>query len=549
MRLIAAGVCAAGLGGLAASATAQPIGAAGAGGTEPYPPLKWVATEELDAHPDAVDQAVDMAIWTTGSGPSFEARVYVTGWMTEIEDDEVVGTRIATYKYDAAHPGPGAPPTLASAHFPPPDDPLFLPLDEGEEFKAVAMAVDESNGDVYIAGHGPRGHSGQTTDANYVVLKYDQDLNLLWDNYYDGPVSEGDLAADIALGGSPADVVVVTGTSMGPADPPANTQQDIATFAWEAGGAIASTYWPDIGWGAGCRRFDAEGGDDIAVGIGHLQIETDSEEEPFLSVVVGGTAWREESERNFTVHRWYGPETGNDWATGYDNGGDDVMTAIWPGNPVYVAGYSESPTTGDYDFAVASYTWDVTGPWSVWPALRKDFNEQDDIPLDLVVYEGALCSFSRYTYHIWLTGATEAGSRLDVATVYYKWECQTGNPSEDWSESWSLGHDLSYGHAIAATGDEAYISGSIGENDAWDAVLALKYEREPPPDPLFVEDWWRPYHGGGALTRLAGPDHEGSSIIVKDVDPAPGEPSVFMAGVATVTGKSRQFTTWRFQED
>src|SRR5690606_31209895 len=116
----------------------------------------------------------------------------------------------------------------------------------------------------------------------------------------------------------------------------------------------------------------------------------------------------------------------------------------------YVAGYSESPTTGDYDFAVASYTWDVTGPSSVWPALRKDFNEQDDIPLDLVVYEGAACSFSN-TRHIWLTGGAEAGSRLDAATVYYEWTCLTASPTEEWSDTWSLGHDFSYGHAIAAT--------------------------------------------------------------------------------------------------
>ena len=163
------------------------------------------------------------------SGQPDEHWIYATGWITEMDGGQVVGTRFATYKYDATHEDPFfAPPVpTAKAFFPPMGGPGHVSIQSGDSYKAVDMVVDELTGDVYVVGEGPASPGG--TNQDYIVVKYNKDLEPVWTpqaSFYDGPVSGDDIPADIGMDVS-VEVVVVTGSSPGN-----GTGLDIATVAF-----------------------------------------------------------------------------------------------------------------------------------------------------------------------------------------------------------------------------------------------------------------------------------------------------------------------------
>ena len=210
----------------------------------PYPPLRWVAEESFPNSSGGDDEGVDIAYWY--DAVEDEHWIFVTGWVTEMNGSTPVGTRFATYKYDASFfvppPDPPAPPTPAQeAYFPP----LTTSLQSGDTYKAVKMTVDPSSGDVYITGEGPE-EPGES-DQDYVIVKYDKILDLKWSTTYDGPVGGDDIPADIAVDDG-NQVVVVTGTSPGD-----GTGTDIATVGLRASsGFEQSDSWPDVGWATAC---------------------------------------------------------------------------------------------------------------------------------------------------------------------------------------------------------------------------------------------------------------------------------------------------------
>lgn len=156
---------------LGAAALASAVLATPATGQEfaPYPPMKWVAEESRFAHADAHDEGRDILHWF--DAVEDENWIYVTGFVTEMDGDTVLGTRFATFKYDAAHSGPGAPAPVDQAFFP-----SLTQFHTGDSYKAVALAVDELTGDIYVAGEGPWGDSVPETHQNYVLVKYDRIL-------------------------------------------------------------------------------------------------------------------------------------------------------------------------------------------------------------------------------------------------------------------------------------------------------------------------------------------------------------------------------------
>ena len=101
-----------GAGALALAALAAP--AAGQGTLfAPYPPMKWLAEESRFSHADAHDEGRDIVYWFEDGEEDQSHWIYVTGFVTEMDGDTVLGTRFATFKYDATHAGPGAPTTTA----------------------------------------------------------------------------------------------------------------------------------------------------------------------------------------------------------------------------------------------------------------------------------------------------------------------------------------------------------------------------------------------------------------------------------------------------
>src|SRR5690606_24325470 len=226
----------------------------------PYPPLKWLAEESRFSHADAHDEGRDILYWFEEGEEDQFHWIYVTGFVTEMDGNTVLGTRFATFKYDATHAGPSAPTAADEAFFP-----SLTQFESGDTYKAVAMAVDPLTGDIYVTGEAPwkAGATAPTADQNYAIVKYDKDLTQQWVTYYEGPASGDDIPADIIFDASSGvEYVVVTGTSPG-----SGTGKDIATIALRADtGAFASTAWPNAGHGGGVRRYNGdEDGDDSAV--------------------------------------------------------------------------------------------------------------------------------------------------------------------------------------------------------------------------------------------------------------------------------------------
>lgn len=292
-----------------------PPAAGQVGAFAPYPPRKWLVQQHLNSHQNAHDEGVDIAYWYDAGED--EHWIYVTGWVSEMNDEEVVGTRFATFKYDAS--APSTPTAVAEAYFPP----IGTSVD-GDTYKPVAMAVDQNNGDVYVVGEAPRPGG---SDQDYALIRYDADLQPEWEaepptqpqpivRYYNGPASGDDIPADIRLypntGSFPAGDVVVTGTSPGN-----GTGLDIATVLVLAEDGLGSSNWPPDG----VRRYNgAANGDDHGVGIGTMI---------GASVVVLGTSWGGAVAQNdFLLHRWHWDGGSLMWDVRYDNGGNDVATGI-----------------------------------------------------------------------------------------------------------------------------------------------------------------------------------------------------------------------------
>lgn len=538
---LAAAAGALALAGLAGPAAGQEI--------PDYPPMDWVAQESLYSHADAHDEAVDMVHWFE-DGVEDRNWIYVTGFVTEMDGNTVVGTRFATYKYDGAFfdEETGAPPDPeAVAYFPP----LGTAISPGDTYKATAIAVSW-DGDIYVIGQAPRPGG---SDQDYAVIRYNKELEPLWEappfddvRYYDGPVSGDDIPVDIAVDGG-NEVVVVTGTSPG-----SGTGLDITTVAWNADfGVRPVDLWPDIGWGHAVRRYNYADGDDRAVELGSVTIV--EQDEPTLNVTVLGTSWGGSTTLDdYTTHMW-GDVNGTLTDDGrYDNGANDIATAIWNvGSVAFVTGYSEQPVasfgpTGpdlNIDYATVSYDFNdpFFHPLERWVAERWDYMGGQDYPRDI-----GLSASSGGATHVWVTGAGGNGSSaFDVATVRYIDEFQSIDPLERWTDGWAAAGsaEWQYPQGMTLVGDEPYIVGAIGAS-TFDQMLALKYY-ETHLDPPYDIDWKRTYTGGGPYSGGPQADHEGRVVLVVPLA-GPQPPSVFITGVSAVSGEGRQFTTWRYSE-
>lgn len=496
----------------------------------PWPPLKWAAQESLDSHQDAHDEGVDIVYWKEVDGQTTNHWIYVTGWVTEMDGDTVVGTRFATFRYDAADDGSGgAPLPDKTAYFPP----LGTGISSGDTYKAVAMDIDPNTGDIYVTGEAPR-PSG--SDQDYLVIRYDKELAPLWSGsdgarYYDGPVNGDDIPADVGVAfdnSGDAVAVVVTGTSPGD-----GTGLDIATVAWlTSSGNRASTLWPTDG----ARRYnhDPEDGDDRAVELGGARV-FDIVETPVLRVIVLGTSYGGSTTLDdYTTHQWSGTSTSFSWEARYNNGGNDVARGLAvdaDGSYAYVTGYSEGAS--DIDYATVSYFLGVQD----W-AEREDYVGEDDYPSDihLVVPPSG-------DRQVWVTGAGMDGTYSDVFTVRYLDDLSgTGV----WTEGFGSSLAFEYGRGMTVFEDEPYIAGAQGAQGAqggvpFDRMLALAYRQDSP----YVHSWNSAFSG----PYIGGTSNEGRGVVAAVVQTSDSDRSVYLVGVATESGEGRQFTTLRFKEE
>jgi hypothetical protein len=109
---------------------------------------------------------------------------------------------------------------------------------------ATAIAVDAA-GNVYVTGRSP--------GWDYATVKYSADGEQIWVQRYNGPGNGYDEAKGIAV--DSFGNVYVTGVSKGGSGTGAS---DYATIKYDADGEPSAT-WPDIGFGAGVRRYNGPG--------------------------------------------------------------------------------------------------------------------------------------------------------------------------------------------------------------------------------------------------------------------------------------------------
>lgn len=517
-----------------------------------YPPLHRVAREKLNQHAEAHDEGVDIVYWNEREGVNCAGHiahwVFSTGWVTEMAGDTVIGTRFATFKYDATHPGPAAPQPQAVAYHPP----LHIPLNPGDTYKAAAMAVDPSNGDVYVVGEGPRTGGN---DQDYHLIKYDRNLVEQWVQHYDGTASGDDIPVDVAIDAgaceAPATVVLVAGTSPGD-----GTGQDITTVAWYADGLLATDAWL-MGPGqpqAGVRRYnyDLANGDDMAVELGRVGFAiTGNSPMPILGAVVLGTSWGGNTFNDFATIGWVGPiGTGPpNWVQRYHHYRNDIAVGLSDLDVLYITGHSEQPPSAgsapggvgggnlipdlNIDITTLSYLPDGTPRW----AVKYDYLQHDDFPKDIEVTEDS----ANQSIYIWIAGWTmnPVTDNGELAALLYT-EPPLIPIAPTWAQRIALGTgDLQYAVRIAPlTADGMYLTGAWVDPPR-DAVLTLKYVN--PPLPSGLPSWYRTYSVGGF--------DEGRGIVIARVDEfGLLNYSIYITGTSSVAGQGRDFMTMRYRE-
>lgn len=329
---------------MAGVATVGILAAAGEGTAQasaPDPPHKWTDKPSLIVRGSAVDESVDTAAWTEDIAGIDEAHwVFVTGWVTEMEGTTVVGTRFATYKYNAEGNGAKGPP-VATAYFPPTN----ILLSQGDSYKAVGIAVDAQTGDMYVVGEAPKPDIHES--RGYAVIRYDKDLDPMWQGrtwtdiarWYDNDGVIGDDIPESVLLDLTRAIGKVTDASPGVHVPVTGEAQygsrtDVGTIHYlDGNGGHTRDFTTGFNVG-GSTTFNYG----LSVHIGREIEQNASVGLPYITGSTGGTSWQYllflkyiESGGSYALD-WSRTATGG---TGFNEGRD------------IVAGQVEQPTNGN----------------------------------------------------------------------------------------------------------------------------------------------------------------------------------------------------------
>jgi uncharacterized delta-60 repeat protein len=297
----------------------------------------------------------------------------------------------------------------------------------------AAVAVDSVN-NVYIGGH-TQNASG---DDDYIILKYNANGDLLWQQQFNGPANGQDRVTAIAAG---TDSVALAGYSWN------GTDFDLVTINYNSAGAQL--------WN---KRYSTTGtGDDRAVAAGM---------DSAGNVVVAGYASNSTDMDVYTVK--YSAANGTVlWEVTFNGGYNDEPKALWIGaaDNVYVTGYSWT-LNGHYDFYTARYN-GSTGA-QLWEKSFNSGTDNDDIAIGVVVDASG---------DVFVTGYTTSSGNYDFQTI--KYEKNNGN------QLWQKNYDGAAGRNDRPAGIGLAAAGEVivgGWSDAWTGgssdydYCALKYD-------------------------------------------------------------------------
>ncbi len=296
---------------------------------------------------------------------------------------------------------------------------------------ATAMATDDS-GNVYVTGWVNRAFTG----IDIITIKYSNNGQLMWSNYYTGPGAVIDKPAAIAV--DSGHYAYVTGSSGG-----ANGL-DYITIKYNL---LGDTVWT--------RRYDGPGhGEDAASAI----VVNDS-----LNVFVTGWSLGSGSGFDFATLK-YDAAGIQKWEKRYNgpgNGTDSALGLALRGNTeLYVTGTSKDTTL---DYTTMRYN-PATGD-SVWLSRYKGPGK--DIARAIAIR-------SANPSDVFVTGASDGvGTGKDIVTVRY----DGGDGSEQWNDRFNgsaNGDDIASDIAVNGS-SRVYVTGkSLSSGNAYDMVT-LKY--------------------------------------------------------------------------
>jgi hypothetical protein len=319
---------------------------------------------------------------------------------------------------------------------------------------AYATALDGS-GNAYVTGSsvGP-GNCLNSICNDYATVKYDASGTQQWVARYNGPASDDDHAAAIAVDASGN--VYVTGASIGTTFP----DYDYATVKYDASG---NQLW--------VARYNGPGSDfDFATAI---------VVDPSGNVYVTGYSGGSGTANDYATIK-YNSAGQEQWVARYNgpSNSDDYANAIaidGSGN-VSVTGYSIGSGTG-FDYATVKY--DSSGQ-EQWVARYNGPGNEDDEPYAMAVDPSG---------NVYVTGySTGSDSGYDYTTIKYN-----ASGTEEWVARYNgAANLLDIAHAIAldASGN-VYVTGwSVGLGTGYD-YATVKY------DSSGQEQWVARYNGTG----------------------------------------------------
>jgi hypothetical protein len=319
-----------------------------------------------------------------------------------------------------------------------------------------SAVVINSSGNVYVTGSA-YGFGG--TPGDYATVAYDLNGNELWSAIYDGPVNNGNIAYDIAVG--PLGNVFVTGKSDGGGYYPGGTYSDFATVKYDPNGNelwVARYNGPDNGEdNANALEVDESGNVYVTGQSGPLNqggVSTISDYATIKYDTNGSQLW---------VARYEGPGNLNDVP-------EDI--AVDHSGNVYVTGKSAQSSIEPYNYDFTTVAYDPYGNQR-WVRRYNGPGNGNDEGIDVNVGP---------TGNVYVTGySTGIGIDRDYITIAYDY---SGN--EIWKAIYNgsgNGIDMALAMDVDVS-ENVYVTGFCTGNGTGYDMTTIKYSyQEPKPEP------------------------------------------------------------------
>lgn len=340
-------------------------------------------------------------------------------------------------------------------------------------------------------------------DEDYLLLKFDNMGNLIWEQTYGGPGEYNDQPADMAF--DQAGNIYVTGLSyQGEVGVQASSYW---TIKYSPGGSQLWTAEHHHGEGHGYYATSVEVSGGLVYVAGksvHIADPVGSSAEDYHSIL-----YRASDGKEIWNHSWDSPE--GCCSRNYPND----MT-IDNGSNMIVVGRSEHP---GYDFGTVRYKWDTVHvtPDSFYTVLKFDWARYYNGPRS--DRDDALAVATDDEQNIYVTGESQGTVGFqDYATVKYDKE---GN--QIWVRRYDgFGHNRDVPTGIAVDGEGNIIvtgrAQGVKKKKA-DHFVTIKYN--PDGDTLWTTAWWN--HGGiTSVPNVLRIDKDDNIIIAGGAEPFGG---------------------------